>query len=148
MVMNTLRQKPYVLLNKKYIKFLICRKTNCDAIHEEKSRKWSFLFNIKKSLALIKDFFFFFLSRKWIIAIVICSCLTPPSSATFQPYRGVRFHITNNGYLIISRNCLPFASTWVHLRYPMLPVSLGCTFLIAPLVYSNVYQYKTMFERI
>jgi hypothetical protein len=74
-----------------------------------------------------------------------------------------------NARIIRGRNCLSFASTWVHRQFlvgsvlliflvcyavlrfyvllililylvcPMLPVSLDCPFLIAPSVFSNVY---------
>jgi hypothetical protein len=40
--------------------------------------------------------------------------------------------------LITGRNCLPFTSTWVHIRF--LVGSLDCPFLIASSVFSNVYS--------
>jgi len=77
--------------------------------------------------------------------------------------------VLHGGCLIRSRNCLSFASTWVHpdvwwgtccssflvfcvvffvlfffvlyLVYPILPVSLDCQFLIAPSVFSNMLLY-------
>ena len=77
--------------------------------------------------------------------------------------------------IVLLRNCLPFASTWVYTRFlvgsllliflvscvvvfawfvfvlclvhPMLPVSLDCPFLIIPSVFSNVYLFCVLYTQ-
>ena len=44
--------------------------------------------------------------------------------------------ISGLSFLLLS---LWYALTFIYLEYPMLPVSLDCPFLIAPMVFSNVY---------
>ena len=44
-------------------------------------------------------------------------------------------------YLCLFTYCVVFLFIFCRLVYPMLPVSLDCPFLIAPSVFSNVYNY-------
>ena len=40
--------------------------------------------------------------------------------------------------------CVVFYLVFLRLVYPMMPVSLDCTFLIAPLVFSNTYSWQIL----
>ena len=57
----------------------------------------------------------------------------------------VRWLMTYLRYLCLFAYCVVFSALFVFvlcLVYPMLPVSLGCLFLIAPSVFSNVYLQR------
>ena len=48
-------------------------------------------------------------------------------------------------YLCLFTYCVVFLFIFCRLVYPMLPVSLDCPFLIAPSVFSNVYNYDKFY---
>ena len=64
------------------------------------------------------------------------SCKSNYNTITTTTGRVLFVYIGSNTY------CVVFLFIYLRLVYPMLPVSLGCPFLIAPSVFSNVYLMK------